>query len=154
MIARVADQRRIACFLSAFGINLVWINLSEVFRYFVFVMPMMRTAFPEMPDIAPMNLQVFVIWGLWDLILVSVVTGFVWIFLDWSGAGRGRAVLAGTLIWVAIFCIFWLGLWNMNLATAPILGVALPLSWLELAIAALIVHWRRKNLSAQDGCVA
>ena len=25
--------------------NLVWINASEVFRYFIFVMPMMREAF-------------------------------------------------------------------------------------------------------------
>lgn len=26
----------------AIGLNLIWINLSEVFRYFVFVMPMMH----------------------------------------------------------------------------------------------------------------
>ena len=35
----------------------IWINVSEIFRYFVFVMPMV-------PDVAPVNLSVFLIWGL------------------------------------------------------------------------------------------
>lgn len=122
----------------------VWINASEVFRYFVFVMPMMRETLSALPDVAPMNLPIFLIWGIWDTILLLAVAGFVWLFLDRFGHGPGQAVLAGTLVWVAIFGILWLGLYNMNLATPSILAIALPLSWLELVIAALIVHWGRR----------
>ncbi len=122
-------------------VNAVWINASEVFRYFVFVMPMMREAFPQVEGIAPMNLPVFAIWGAWDAILVLAVTGFVFLFLDRFGNGLLQAIVAGSLIWTAIFVILWLGLFNMNMATGAILAIALPLSWLEMVVAALIVNW-------------
>ncbi len=122
-------------------VNAVWINASEVFRYFVFVMPMMREAFPQVEGIAPMNLPVFAIWGAWDAILVLAVTGFVFLFLDRFGNGLLQAIVAGSLIWTAIFVILWLGLFNMNMATGAILVIALPLSWLEMVVAALIVNW-------------
>ena len=128
-------------------VNGVWINASEIFRYFLFVMPMMRETFPQISDVAPMTLPVFLIWGIWDTVLLFAVTGFVWLYLERFGASFSNAVLAGTLVWLSIFGIFWLGLYNMNLATLSILSIALPLSWLELAIAALIVNWGMQRFS-------
>ena len=123
----------------------VWINASEVFRYFVFVMPMMREALSDVANVAPMNLPVFLIWGVWDTILLLAVAGFVWLFLERFGEGFVQAVIAGSLIWIAIFGILWLGLYNMNLATPEILAIALPLAWLEMVVAALIVRWGRRR---------
>jgi len=123
------------------AVNALWINASEVFRYFAFVMPITRESFPQIENVAPMNLTVFAVWGLWDTILLFAVTGFVWMFLERFGHGKGKAILAGTLVWLAVFGILWLGLWNMNLATTRVLAFALPLSLLELIVAALIVHW-------------
>jgi len=121
--------------------NLVWINASEVFRYFVFVMPMMRQALPEVPDVAPMSFSIFMIWGIWDTILLLAVSGFTWLFLERYGATSRNALLIGTIVWCAIFVIFWLATFNMNLAAPRILAVALPLAWVEMAVAALIVRW-------------
>lgn len=134
-------------FLITLLINGVWINSSEIFRYFVFVMPMMRETFPQISDVAPMTFKVFLIWGIWDTVLLFVVTGFVWLYLERFGVNITNAVLAGTLAWLSTFGIFWLGLYNMNLATLSILSIALPLSWLELAIGALIVNWGMKRFS-------
>lgn len=125
----------------AVGINLIWINLSEVFRYFAFVMPMMREAFPVLPDIAPMNIPVFLIWGVWDTILVIAVCIIAWLALDKFGTTVRVAVVAATGIWATIFVILWLGLLNMNLATPAILMVALPLAWLEMFVAVMILRW-------------
>jgi len=122
-------------------VNAVWINASEIFRYFVFVMPMMRDTYPELVNIAPMNFPVFMVWGVWDTILIFAVTGFTWLFLDRFGSGVRQALAAGTLIWVTVFVILWLGLFNMNIATKEILAIALPLSWLEMVVAALVVNW-------------
>ena len=121
--------------------NLLWINLSEVFRYFVFIMPMMRAHLAEVPEAAPMNLPVFLIWGLWDTVLVLVATGFSWLILERFGTSPRVVVQAGTAIWAAIFVILWLGLWNMNLASLPILAIALPLAWFEMVVAAGLVRW-------------
>jgi len=132
-------------------INALWINASEIFRYFVFVMPMMREAFPEIENVAPMNPSVFFIWGLWDTILLFAVTGFVWLYLERFGASIGNCLIAGTYVWVGIFGILWLGLFNMNMATLNILAVALPLSWVEMLVAALIVYWGMRQFSCATG---
>ncbi|MEM8975415.1 MAG: hypothetical protein AAGD43_25410 [Pseudomonadota bacterium] len=125
--------------------NTVWINASEIFRYFVFVMPMMRDAFSGIDNIAPMNIAVFLSWGVWDTILVLVVTLSVWVVIDRFGSGIRAVLGAATGLWLGIFAILWLGLFNMNLATVGIVLVALPLAWIEMVVAALIVRqfWNR-----------
>jgi hypothetical protein len=125
----------------AIVLNLIWINASEVFRYFVFVMPMMRDALSMVPEVAPMNLQVFLVWGLWDTILVVAVCTIAWLAFDKFGFQIRTVLMTATGIWGTIFVILWLGLMNMNLATPEILLVALPLAWLEMLIATFIVRW-------------
>jgi hypothetical protein len=131
--------------VSAFTVNFIFINLSEVFRYFVFVMPMMRETLPTVPNVAPMNLSVFLIWGVWDTILVLASTFLIWLMLDRFGASLRSALLAGTAVWGTIFVILWVALLNMNLATAPILAIALPLAWFEMTVAALVVRWAMRR---------
>lgn len=148
----MTDNPHRAGLLTALAINAIWINASEIFRYFVFVMPMMREAFSTVPGIAPMNVPVFLSWGIWDLLLISAATGFTWLVLDRFGATWRVAIGAGTMVWAAIFGILWLGLWNMNLATPAILAVALPLAWVEMVIAALIVrrcHVEQSGLTSE-----
>lgn len=128
----------------ATAINAVWINASEIVRYFAFVRDMMQRAFPQVPDIVPMSLPIFLSWGVWDTLVLLVVTGFTWMYLDRFGGGARNALVAGTLVWLAIFVVLWLGLFNMDLATARIALTALPLAWIEMAIAALIVDWCRR----------
>lgn len=119
----------------------IWINASEVARYLLVVMPMMRAALPSVDGVAPMDLGVFAIWGVWDTLLVLVTTLFVWLHLARFGRTVAQALLAGTLVWAAVFVILWLALFNMNLAPGDVVAAALPLAWLELAVAALVVRW-------------
>ncbi|MEO9821611.1 MAG: hypothetical protein ABJ370_21885 [Paracoccaceae bacterium] len=129
----------------ALCLNFLWINISEVFRYFVFIMPMMRDAFPDIAGVAPMNISVFLIWGVWDTILVLAATLIPWISFDRFGTSVRHAILAGTGVWATVFVILWLGLWNMNLTTLAIVGVALPLALIEMLGAAFIVMWSKKR---------
>jgi hypothetical protein len=129
----------LSAFWVALVINAIWINASEVLRYFAFIMPMLRETFPEIEGVAPMILSVFALWGVWDTILLVSVTGFVWLFLERFGVGIRQAVLGASLVWLAIFGILWIGMFNMNMATLEMLAIALPLSWIELVIAGLVV---------------
>ena len=126
-------------FLKAILANLIWINVSEVFRYFIFVMDMMREALPQLDNVAPMNVGIFMVWGLWDTIIVLGITGFSWLFFERFGYGVFTAIVAGTLFWMCVFVVLWLGLLNMNLATLDILAIALPLALIEQIVAAIIV---------------
>ena len=134
-------SRHMPPFTMALFVNFIWINASEVFRYFAFVMPMMREAFPMVPDVAPMNLPVFMIWGAWDTILVLTATLLPWMAMKVFGTSALRAVSYGTGVWMSVFVILWLGLYNMNMATAGVLAIALAMAWAEMVIAALIVWW-------------
>jgi hypothetical protein len=118
----------------------LWLNVSEVFRYFAFVMPMMRDAMPTIRDVAPMNFAVFMIWGLWDTLLFAVVVAIAWLFHERFGGGIRNSIALGTLLWLTIFCIFWLATWNMNLTVTRIPLVALPLAWIEMVIAVAILE--------------
>ncbi|MFK8047480.1 MAG: hypothetical protein AB8B81_03490 [Halioglobus sp.] len=135
-------------FIVALLLNLVWINVSEVLRYFLFVMPMMREALPTLENVAPMSWTIFAIWGLWDTILVFCVTGFVWIYLERFGTDKAQVLAAGSFAWLGIFCILWIGIYNMNLTSLSVVGVALALSWVELVIAAMIVNWQFRKPSS------
>ena len=135
--------------LLALLINMVWINISEVFRYFVFVMPMMRDALPTLENVAPMSWTVFLIWGVWDTILIFCVTAFFWIYLERFGCALIDVLAGASFAWLGIFVILWLGLYNMNLTNLSVVGVALLLSWVELVVAALIV--RRFVFSNSNG---
>lgn len=126
-------------------LNLIWINASEVFRYFLFVMPMMREAFPMLPEIAPMSIPVFLVWGIWDTILVVSACSIAWIALEKFGTQMRVVLTTATAIWATIFVILWLGLFNMNLATYSILLVALPMAWLEMFVSVLIVRFAMNN---------
>jgi len=128
-------------FLLALSINFIWINISEVFRYFTFIMPMMRETFPNVSDVAPMNISVFLIWGIWDMIVVLAASFIPWLILTVFGNSFKKAVLAGTAVWLTIFTVLWLGMFNMNLATPEMLMIALPLAWFEMVNAALIVWY-------------
>ncbi len=129
-----------ARFWAAMGWNMLWINVSEVFRYFVFVMPMMRAAFPDSLNVAPMDVGVFLSWAVWDTLLVLSVTLGAWLALRHFGQGLANVLSIGTGIWAAIFGILWLGLFNLNLAPASVLAVALPLAWLEMVVAVWITR--------------
>ncbi|WP_420333606.1 hypothetical protein [Roseibium sp.] len=129
----------------ALMLNFVWINLSEVFRYFVFVRPMMQKALPTLPDVAPMSVPIFLIWGVWDTILVISVTLIALLALERFGSAPNTVFKVATGIWASIFVILWLGLWNMNLAPHDVLLVALPLAWLEMFVAVHLVAYAMRR---------
>lgn len=123
----------------------LWINVSEVARYFLVVLPMLRDAFPQLDNVAPISWPVAAIWALWDTVLVLSATGFIWIYLDRFGTSHANALKAAVLFWAAAFCLLWVGVNNMGLATPGIAAAALPLALLEMYLTSLIVLWGRRR---------
>ena len=128
-------------FWLALGLNIIWINLSEVARYFGLVKPMLHDAFPEADHIAAVTPAIFASWMIWDTILILAATGFFWIYLQQFGATIRNVVLGSICFTVPVFGLLWLGVVNMGLAPSSFLWAALPLAWIEQLIAAYIVYW-------------
>ncbi|WP_299684378.1 hypothetical protein [uncultured Dokdonia sp.] len=124
----------------------IWINISEVFRYFVLVMPRVKAFFDYQPGIADMSWSIFSIWGLWDILLTAILVFVFWLYIQSFGNTNTAVWLSGTLVWGAVFVIFWVATANMGLSNWSILLITLPLSLLEMLVGAWIASrlYRRK----------
>lgn len=116
----------------------IWVNASEIFRYFIIVMPEVREFLSAVPDVAPMNLAVFSIWGLWDTLLTALIVFMFWLVSQRFGNNLRSVIIAGTASWVFFFVLFWVGMVNMRLSEWSLALTALPLAWFETVVASLI----------------
>lgn len=119
-------------------ITSIWINISEVFRYFALVMPRVKSFFDNKTGVAEMDLGIFAIWGFWDTLLTAVLVFVFWLFSKSYGFNTKSALISGTIVWSAVFVIFWVATANMGLSDWNILLITLPLSLLEMVVGALI----------------
>ena len=124
----------------------IWINISEVFRYFIFVRPRVKLFFKDTLSVANMDWGIFAIWGLWDTLLTGVLVFFFWLYSKTFGNSNQSVLIIGTLVWVAIFVIFWVATANMGLSDWNILWITLPLSWVEMYIGAWIASKLYKKI--------
>jgi membrane-associated protease RseP (regulator of RpoE activity) len=118
----------------------LWVHASEVFRYFIFVMPRFREFLSVLPGVAPMDLKVFSIWGLWDTLLTVLNVFVFWLYAQQFGSSIRSAISAGTISWT-FFVLFWIAMVNMALSPISLLPIALPLSWLEMVVTSMIASW-------------
>lgn len=133
------EKFKIKQFLLIVLVTSIWINASEIFRYFVFVMPRTKAYWKEAQhSVAEVDVIIFSIWGLWDTLLTIVLVFVVWLNGQVFGKSLQATISSATLVWAAIFVIFWVASANMGLSSWNILFVALPLSWFEMVIGGLI----------------
>lgn len=114
----------------------VWINISEVLRYFLLVMPKIKSFYKNRSGIAEMDLGIFSIWGLWDTLLTAILVFVFWIYAKSFGNNSKSILISGIIVWFAVFVIFWVATANMGLSSWSILLITLPLSLLEMIVGA------------------
>lgn len=126
-------------FRKALIANTVWVNLSGLPRYFLVVAPMLETAFPDDPDVAPITLPIFALWGLWTVVFMLATTGFFWMYFDREGISS--RTIASSAVWVtmATIALTWFGIANMGLAPYKLLYVATAWALVEQIVSAKIV---------------
>ena len=124
----------------------IWINISEVFRYFVLVRPRTKAFFNERDGVAEMDFGIFSIWGFWDTLLTALVVLVFWLFAKSYGNNQKSIFIAGLIVWAAVFVIFWIATANMGLSNWSILLITLPLSLLEM----LVGTWLASKLYATN----
>jgi len=133
-------------FWLALGLNFIWINISEVARYFGLIKPMLHDTYPGAEHIAVVSPGIFLSWMVWDTILIIAATGFFWMFLQQFGVTVRNITLSSLGFTVTVFGLIWIGVVNMGLAPSRFIWTALPLAWVEQFIAAGIVYWAIKRV--------
>ena len=132
-------------------ITSLWVNASEVFRYFVLVRPEMHRYLAGVENVADMNIGIFAIWGLWDTVLSALYVFLFWLCAQAFGNNRRSVLVSGLMSWCFFFLLFWVGMANMGLSSWSYLLIVLPLALLETLIAAWITSklylkkWHKYN---------
>lgn len=115
-------------------ITSIWINASEVFRYFIFVMQRVKVFFDGKSGVAEMDFIIFSIWGLWDTLLTAAIVFIFWLYSNTFGNNNRSIIMSSTIVWLSIFVVFWVATANMGLCKWNLLLITLPLSWIEMVI--------------------
>ncbi len=125
-------------FLKLVLITSIWVNISEVFRYFIIVVPSLKKHLALLTDFAPVNLTVISVWGIWDTILTAGIVFVTWLCFKVYGKSTKTILISGTTTWALFFLLYWVGMANMNLTKVYLLAFTLPLCWIETTIGAWI----------------
>lgn len=107
----------------------IWINIFETIRWEIIIKSLwieyyqsLNLVFPT----EPLNNIVWVVWGFLHAAIIFVLS-------------KKYTLLQTTfLAWFAIFVLTWIVLWNINILPVQILWYNVPLSLLEVFIAAFI----------------
>jgi hypothetical protein len=137
----MAEKFNFKQFLIVAMIASLWVQSSEVFRYFILVMPELKQFLSALPGAIPMNLPVFTSWGIWDTLLTFCNVFIFWLYAQKFGNNWRSAIAAGTISWLFFFVLFWVGMANMALAPASLLLITLPLSWIEMVVTSMVASW-------------
>ena len=119
-------------------ITSIWVNASEVFRYFLFVMSRVKTCWNNLETVADMNWIIFGIWGIWDTLLTAMTVFLFWLYAQRFGNNIRSVISSAVLAWIFFFVLYWVGAANMGYSDWSILWITLPLSLIELIIANFI----------------
>jgi hypothetical protein len=107
----------------------VWINLSESVRWILYSKPQIDARFQSIGLTLPNNAISGILWMIWGGIIA---------FMIFIVSQKFTLVQTALFIWVGVFVMHWILLWNYAMLPLGILPVAVPLSLIEIFIAALI----------------
>lgn len=109
----------------------LWISLSEFLRNEFLLKSSWVDHFEKMGQVFPAEPVNGAIWGLWSFL-------FAWfIYLIQRRSGFAETIL---ISWLAGFVFMWLVIGNLGVLPFGILPLAIPLSLLEVVVAAYIIR--------------
>ena len=88
-------------------ITSIWVNASEVFRYFVLVMPRVKKYWNGLETVADTSWTIFGIWGIWDTILTAMTVFLFWLYSQRFGNNNRSILISAILGWIFFFVLYW-----------------------------------------------
>lgn len=107
----------------------IWINIFETIRWMLFARPYIDMHFKAANLILPNEPVNNILWLIWGIIIA------VMIFI----ISKKFNVLETTfIVWITVYILHWIALWNMTVLPINILWLAVPLTFINVLVGALI----------------
>ncbi|CAM2785830.1 hypothetical protein [Vibrio rarus] len=118
----------------------IWIHVAEVARAILVAFPMMKEFYAGKIDIGPMGVSNALIWGLWDTMMASTLVFIYWLCSQVFGQNSKSIFISATVTTLATIGVFWVASVNSGLGTWDMALILIPISWVEMLIAAKIAE--------------
>lgn len=107
----------------------LWINIFETLRWMLFAKPDVDMYFKAanlvLPN-QPINNILWLIWGIIIAVMIFIIS-------------KKFSVLQTTfIVWITVYVMHWIALWNMTVLPINILWLAVPLTFINVLIGVLI----------------
>ena len=114
----------------------IWISISEFARNELLFKSYWTGHYESLGLVYPSGLVSGALWGLWSLLFA------VALFIM---AKKFSLIQTAMLAWFAAFVLMWVVIGNLGVLPTGLLYFAVPLSWLEAFLAALIIKKLSKS---------
>jgi len=107
----------------------IWINIFETLRWMLFAKPEIDMHFKAanlvLPN-EPINNLLCLIWGIIIAVMIFIVSK------------KFKVLQTTFIVWITVYVMHWIALWNMAVLPINILWLAVPLTFINVLIGALI----------------
>jgi hypothetical protein len=107
----------------------VWMNINEFIRNELVVKHLWVEGFNEIGLSFPSSPINGAVWGLWAFIFIAILS---WLCTKFS------VLISSLIAWFTGFVLLWIAIWNMGVLPKNIIYWAIPWSFFEVYVAALI----------------
>jgi len=107
----------------------LWINIFETLRWILFAKPDIDMYFKTANLVLPNETINNILWIVWGIIIA------VMIFII---SKRFKVLQTTFIVWLTVYVMHWIALWNMAVLPINILWLAVPLTFINVLVGALI----------------
>jgi hypothetical protein len=118
----------------------LWINIFETLRWMLFAKPDIDMHFKAanlvLPN-EPINNLLWLIWGIIIAVMIFIVSK------------KFKVLQTTFIVWITVYVMHWIALWNMAVLPINILWLAVPLTFINVLVGALISKYFQSNEKLQ-----
>jgi hypothetical protein len=107
----------------------LWINIFETLRWMLFAKPDIDMHFKAVNLVLPNEPINNILWLIWGIIIA------VMIFII---SKKFKVFQTTFIVWITVYVMHWIALWNMAVLPINILWLAVPLTFINIFVGALI----------------
>ena len=107
----------------------LWINIFESLRWVIFAKPDIEMYFKVANHVLPNQPINNILWMVWGVIIA------IMIFII---SKRFKLLQTTFIVWITVYVMHWIALWNMAVLPIKILFLAIPLTFINVLVGVLI----------------
>lgn len=109
----------------------VWINIFETLRWVLFAKPDIDMHFKAANLVLPNEPINNILWLIWGIIIAGMI---------YTISKKYKVLETTFIVWITVYVMHWIALWNFAVLPINVLLLAVPLTFINVLVGALICY--------------